>query len=227
MNKYGLYLSGGICSGVDATWEQYLDCEDVPCREQIVECIMKDIDYLSKFIKPSVLLDFSNALNDPLNGEERYNRLCENLSFVESLREEARALSKEFYTTFFTEVFGEPKPYGMDDSCHILLFPKQKNDHNLSQLIRDHMLFKSWFLAYLSQNKILYSVLIQGANVNDVVKTDIITKLRSQLNTLAYYKMQVAETKKKIEDELSRIDDSMVFEENDKDIIEKAKKELK
>ena len=225
MNKYRLYVSDEPNDGINASWERHIDMNEEASREQIIECMLNNIDYLSRFIKPSALLDFSNALNDSLNGEERYDRLCENLSYVESFTEKARALSKEFYATFFTEVFGEQSMF--DDSCHILLFPKQKDDRNLSQLIRDHRLFKSWFLACLSQNKILYAVLIQGVNPKDFVKTDIVTKLRTCLNTLAYYKMQVANTKKELKDEFSRIDDSMTFEGDAKDIVEKAKEELK
>lgn len=225
MNKYGIYISDEPYYGLDASWEQYVNGDGEPSREQIVKCITSEVDYLSKFIKPSVLLDFAKALEDPLTGEELYSRLCENLSYVESFKKKAFALSTAFYSSFFTEVFGESIPYDIDDSCHLLLFPKQENDANLSWLIRDHESFKSWFLSSLSKNKGLYSVLVEGAGENGVVKADVVAKLKTYLESLSYHKKQMADVKKRIKEELSRINDSMIFEGDDKKVIKKAKGE--
>lgn len=223
MKNYGIFISSEPYYGYAAFWVDYTNDNSEPSKEQIINCINKNIDFLSKFIKPSTLLDFSKALSDTLTGDELYSNLCANLLYINTLSEKAIGLSQELGIRFQDKTFGVSRPYDTEDHCHLMLFPERDEDC-MSKLLRKPSEFKDWFdYVFADMDKDLFCVLIKGANPDDLIKADVCTKLDICLKSISYYQSEIKRKKEIMKKELNRLSDSMVLDENTDKTVKMAR----
>lgn len=131
------------------TWfHPKVDTKDA--RLYTIATIKNQLDSLSKFVKPSVLLDFIKTIGDPNTGEELWNNLQDNLLYIFNLSYYIASVANITIMDKFRKlVWGQFISYNTEDECHICLFD---NQNGLVDLLKPHNEFVEFFKEHLKQD---------------------------------------------------------------------------